>query len=51
MRSKIISKDQPVAIDEKYNSVDVFNAVVNTMRARGIPGAEKIPVVEDEDIK
>lgn len=49
MKSKIISKDQPVAVDDKYNSVDVFNAVVNTMKARGIPGADKIPVVEDED--
>lgn len=49
MKNKIISKEHPVAVDEKYNSIDVFNAVVNTMKSRGIPGADKIPVVEDED--
>lgn len=48
-KSKIISSEAPVAINEKYNSVDVFNAVVNEMRNRQIPGADKIPVVEDDD--
>lgn len=44
-----ISANTPVAIDEKYNSVDVFNAVVNRMKAIGVPGADKIPVVVDDD--
>lgn len=47
--SKVIEANSPIMISEKYNSVDAFNAFVNKMKQMDIPGADKIPVVTDED--
>lgn len=41
--------NEPAKINEKYNTMDLFNAIVNKMKADGVPGADKIPVVVDED--
>lgn len=47
--SKIIGTDVPIKINDKYTSVDVANAFINKMVAIGIPGADKIPLIVDED--
>lgn len=40
--------NQPAKITEKYNTMDLLNAIVNRMKAMNIPGADKIPVVVDD---
>lgn len=47
--SKIISIDTPIKINDKYNSMDVANAFINKMVAMGVPGADKIPLVTDDE--
>lgn len=40
---------EPMKLNDKYNSMDAFNAIINKLKEQGWPGASEIPVVVDED--